>query len=1180
MSLDPDHQSYLHIPCWPDEEALPTVALSTPTNPLELAPFSFHSVLDRVFDSPHPTTSTTSPTSPTSREPDNRPLSPTSARSVLGSFVNSVAQTVVAQTTAGDANPSSGGPTKRQTIRTDQVNALELVDELSPTLSKKPIDKINLLGRLDNKAIILSEGILTFHSLPTLEPLNVHQFPSVRGVVTFSLDEDDGSTQKGSSRDPRMQLVAIKRRSIHWCSISNEGITTIKDLPLPDGANLSVLRRKRLCIADSENYSIVDLEAAEAWPLLPVSQAPNPEPFHSTLSVAGGATSEGNEGTTTPPPPPDAPDPRQRPAIACVGTNEFLVASHTAGTTLGVFVNENGEPCRGTLEWASNLRSLVVDQQYSIALLWNNTIEIHSLLTQEIVQVVTLPQDNVGIKTLIRAHQDGIEVSHATGASKVELVQIPLSQNSASNAKEPPTTPPSKRRDPDRRSRVTPSKTQTTKLKTTRILVIARNSLYALTPLTLVVQADALLDKGRVEDCLQLVQQVEQASIASRESPQDIELAYIYLRLAYLNLVETRFDRGFEFFLKSRCDPRIVIKLFLGLLSGSEREQGVEDLIGKDDLVEVARGVRTQVENGKTIEQYITDHLESSDDPSSSHPPSDTDTTTATVDRSTELLDHAKDSLLSYLMKWRIQRREGEGSRAEGGISGRRTNDSRKVDMVVDTTLVSLLATANRPQDIKVLLAAPNDCVLPLIEQDLIDAGLYQLVAELALKKGRTERVLEIWTKILDGDYVDPTFQDGTRQVFDLVSRSKDKSLVEKYGLWLVQRDRLLGLRIFNDPKQTLRFDTRELFARMRQVDVDGADLFLEGAVLQERDTDSDLHVDLVNRYLGKLGELLADPEAKAHLRKQETSYLELEASTLSPPTFLSFLTTRYSSESRFALLDRVRLKAILFLSHSTKYDVSDAKRELEDLEVKGARGLTLERTIVYGKLKLDRQALALLLHTLQDLSSAETYALQNGDPLVPTEVAIAASKLKLALKRTRRNQHSAAVREEGVGRQQWLARMLVEMCLAQASEVRLERIAKILDTQSMSLDTAEILTTIPDSFPLELVAPFVSRSVRRSLHTHHESSILKNLASGQNLAISERLFEVHHKFGPTVDPEQSQGKGSRFDKSEKRSGSSEKAEDGAHAGTRGNVEEKEVSVVRPEMLHTSLEDTIELDLR
>ena len=63
-------------------------------------------------------------------------------------------------------------------------------------------------------------------------------------------------------------------------------------------------------------------------------------------------------GAVTPPVPGSVPDPRQRPAIACVGANEFLIASHTGNTTLGVFVTESGDPCRGTLEWASNVRSL------------------------------------------------------------------------------------------------------------------------------------------------------------------------------------------------------------------------------------------------------------------------------------------------------------------------------------------------------------------------------------------------------------------------------------------------------------------------------------------------------------------------------------------------------------------------------------------------------------------------------------------------------------------------------------------------------------------------------------------------------------------------------------------------------------------------------------------------------
>ena len=114
------------------------------------------------------------------------------------------------------------------------------------------------------------------------------------------------------------------------------------------------------------------------------------------------------------------------------------------------------------------------------------------------------------------------------------------------------------------------------------------------------------------------------------------------------------------------------------------------------------------------------------------------------------------------------------------------------------------------------------------------------------------------------------------------------------------------------------------------------------------------------------------DPETRAHLRDQgtcpsvsiagiciltiillESSYADLVASTESiPPSFLFFLASRFTTTSPQATFDRVRLKAILFLNNSPNYDVAAAKKELDEMEVRGFRGLTLERAIVYGKVR------------------------------------------------------------------------------------------------------------------------------------------------------------------------------------------------------------------------------------
>ena len=95
------------------------------------------------------------------------------------------------------------------------------------------------------------------------------------------------------------------------------------------------------------------------------------------------------------------------------------------------------------------------------------------------------------------------------------------------------------------------------------------------------------------------------------------------------------------------------------------------------------------------------------------------------------------------------------------------------------------------------------------------------------------------------------------RRIYELTWKSKDPALTEKYGIWLVKHDPALALKVrpasvvlpsecqhspsspqlFTDPKQTLVFDTRNIFSKLSQINNDVADRFLESAVIQERDT-------------------------------------------------------------------------------------------------------------------------------------------------------------------------------------------------------------------------------------------------------------------------------------------------------------------------------------------------------
>ncbi|SGZ31858.1 BQ5605_C042g12021 [Microbotryum silenes-dioicae] len=976
---------------------------------------------------------------------------------------------------------SSGGrsnPASPSFSEGPQIIALDLVDEISVTATRKAADRVAILARL-NMAVILSEGILTFHALPSLAPLSVHSFPALRGVTTFALDEDELS---GGGEPNSMRLCAIKRRSVNVLRVTCDGLSQLRDLPLRGGAVLCVLRRGHVCLADTENYSIIDLDAAVALPLLPISQAPNLDD------------------------PPDVPpggiDPRQRPAIACVGTNEFLVASHTANTTLGLFVNESGEPCRGTLEWASNVRSLVVDPSYAIALLHNNTVEIHSLRTQEIAQVVHLPTSSspLGLQPRSLAYSwSGVDLGAASGANKYALVSTPLLPLATLASSRPSTSTRSKGRQTSMPSSPAANVKSRGRGSVTRTFIVGKNSLYALTPLTLAVQADALMDRGRVDDALALADQLEKGSKGGRI--QNPELAYVYLRAAFLSLALTHFQDAFKLFLRAGSDPRLVIRLFPDLRS---------PLMGPSDHLLVCRGVLKEVQEGKSVDEYIMANLEKNYAP---HLKPDVETAPPTMELRVTLTMTARDCLISYLQTWRTTR--SEGSHRE------RVDDSRKVDITVDTTLGRLYAEEDRRDDLMALLEGKNDCVVQELEKPLLDNGSYDTWATILLQRGETSRALDVWTKILDGTYEDAQYTGGAERIFNLLWESQDKNLLDRFGIPLIKHDRQLGLRLFLDPKQSIQFETRQLLERIQTVDPEAADVYLEAAVLQGKDTDGRLQFDLVTRYIDSLGELLSNASILVHARNQTTAYTSVEDRA----SFLSFICSRVDHEAPHADFDRVRLKAILFLSTSNNYDLAAIKTKLES----GPRAsLVFERAIVYGHLGLHRQALFLLIHSLGDLVSADLYARQNGDLLDGQDVKKTVQILALPMPPSSSSSGTSKRRgteAEVKRRERDLMRLVVDLCLTSSEQgsttpIEASRVAALVQAQGMHLDPLSVLERLPSDWPFSLTSTFWARSFRRSLVAQHEAMLLKAIAARENSDVTERVGNLYLSLPPTVQTE------------------------------------------------------------
>lgn len=238
-----------------------------------------------------------------------------------------------------------------------------------------------------SKALILSDRRILFFTTPSLEL--VQSIKPIRNVMAFAVDHQHLSRTVPSIDSPLpllpVDFCVVKSTGIVLYSL-RESLSYIKDIPLQGGAFLARRIGKCLCIADREQYILVNLSAVTATPILPISQVP-PEP-----------------GTRP-----------HRPMILVVTEEELLILSWTGAGTMGVFINLNGDPVRGTLQWPTHPLSISMEYPYVTTLLQDQTILVHSVESQEIVQEIPpdpLPVSNeASIAAMLGAERRALAMS-------------------------------------------------------------------------------------------------------------------------------------------------------------------------------------------------------------------------------------------------------------------------------------------------------------------------------------------------------------------------------------------------------------------------------------------------------------------------------------------------------------------------------------------------------------------------------------------------------------------------------------------------------------------------------------------------------------------------------------------------------------------------------------------------
>ncbi|KAG8761503.1 hypothetical protein FRC11_013797 [Ceratobasidium sp. 423] len=941
--------------------------------------------------------------------------------------------------------------------------------------SRRPIDQIALIPCVA-KLLVFSANTIHFYTLPGIEPVPQALIQSMTRVLAFAVDEQVMRLPLPNNQGPPtvepVGLCVFTRSQIRTFGL-RERLHHIKDVPIPAALRIPCRWGSTICCADAENYNVLGLDQLSFLPVMPLP----------------GMTSPG-----------------ALPHIIPSGDGGFVVVQASAEGSIAVFLTAAGDPggaliemprfpidigayCKPPKHFDSNAThgTLALDPPHFIALLPNNTIEIHNYTQQppQLVQVIPRPE-GFAPHALSMSGGSGYLVSAGERDSKLSTARIPLPLNLPEDKKEikidinalegqsgsgltPPATP------------APPSKDHTpTSYARSRILLTSNNALQSLVPTTLLSQAESLLGAGREKDVIRLLDIMRKKT---GDEDQDVQVRYIYTKLGYAKLRETQFEDAGNYFFRAETDARALIRLFPDLCGG------LPEYDNPEETMPVFKGLEETVRAVKSVEETVRNyspHIGEGEEP--------------LVTLRDILMGNSRDMLRAFLHKTRNRRRYG-------GPQARRVNEDGSVWKAVDTVLARLFAEAGETTELLDLIKDSTHLTIQVIEPAFVKHRQFQALLALCAKLGDEPHLIGVLAKLHDGEYVDANggVKEPFEQVIQILNRTQDATLVQHYGIWVLKHDPALGLKIFTS-RTIPRLDDAAVLAGMQSVNALAASRFLEHVVLSKRSSDPNLHNQLVVRYVDEAIATLEKPGVQSLFSEMAQEYTKL------PPS--PFLLHVANNDVMPEALD-TRIRLALFLQGSSLYN-SRAVRE--KLQAPGANEIfAYERAIIDGKLGHHRKALMVLVHEVQDSVSAEVYCALGGvviPPKVANSVGDRRGMQSHAWLVNVGSRRSVPVTEE---KRRELLKTLMEVYTL-GGEATAVQTAQLLNSQARNFDAVQVLEAIPESWSLSVISSFLERSLRRTVHESREGMILKHISAGQNLTVVDDAMQVIKDEGYVVE--------------------------------------------------------------
>ncbi|CAO2652587.1 Nn.00g008700.m01.CDS01 [Neocucurbitaria sp. VM-36] len=826
-----------------------------------------------------------------------------------------------------------------------------------------------------------------------------------------------------------------------------------------------------------------------------------------------------------PPPPQPSPFVPLRPHIASPSPNEFLL---TVGTTpsepgVGMFVNLDGDMCRGSIQFSSYPDAIVVDgsgidlsasmgpdmtaeEGYVLAVVhrrerddvtygveiqrwdvdpgegeleikWLNLSSLGPMAQDQGTQV----SSPLGLRTVVQSYELALpEIGSKLSVQRLELAP---SKDAAEGATK--TTTAQAKADREFTERLSRLQTQTVLWAGNQIWWTVRNPL--------VTRLDSRIEEAqytrtgggkRIQPNRVLLERIL-GDVRGQEPRNESEyLSLIYIRqkaslMLFMDVVlrtktniiifenEKRITE--QALIEGEVDPRVVLSL-LPILN--------KEVVQGPDGIQISGGITT------LVEQFLQQNNLSAMPTNVNGPFGD------------NLLHFVK----RYLQFWK--RKKGMASV---------TNDPY-VFQTVDAALLHILllldqSTPKGTSNPGTHRAELNELVdevecfdraVELLEDFkrlFLLSRLYQSNCKASIKAAK---VLATWRRILEGEEDrGGELVDGEQRVREYLARIRDQSLVEEYGAWLANRNPKLGVQVFADDQSRVKFEPTRAVALLREKAPGAVKEYLEYLVFGKKHTQ---YVnELIAFYLDTvITELENNPESRDTLSQTYETYRILQPPK---PTYHSFITDNAVPAAWW----QARLRLLQLLGDNrpatSSYDVRTILERLQPYE----QELVPEMIILNGRQERHQEALRLLTHGLGDFNTAISYCLYGYSsifrPITTGNLPVPQSELPSHEEQSR-----------------LLTYLLHEFLRIDDLSQRVERTGELLERFGGWFDIAEVLSTLPDEWSVDIFSGYLINSLRRLVREKAESSIVRALSDAQNSQMSNELVEKRDELGATFE--------------------------------------------------------------